>query len=71
MTVQKESGLVYAALFSGHDVFAVDDYVPDIVIFALGTNDGTPNDTYDSAMSKTVLKSDNTSIDVFVVNHTF
>ena len=47
-----------------NNVFDVDDYVPDIVIFALGTNDGAPNDTYDSAMSKTVLKSDNTSIDV-------
>ena len=47
-----------------HNVFDVDDYVPDIVIFALGTNDGTPNDTYDSAMEKTVLKSDGYSIDV-------
>ena len=47
-----------------HNVFDVDDYVPDIVIFALGTNDGTPNDTYDSAMEKTVLKSDGYSVDV-------
>lgn len=44
--------------------FSVGDYVPDIVVFALGTNDGTPNDTYESAMSKTVLQSDNMSIDV-------
>lgn len=43
--------------------FEVDDFVPDIVIFALGTNDGTPNDTYDDAMTKTVLKSDGYSID--------
>lgn len=45
-------------------VFEVDDYVPDIIIFALGTNDGAPNDTYESAMAKTVLKSDNATVDV-------
>ena len=45
-------------------VFEVDHFDPDIVIFALGTNDGTPNDTYTSAMEKTILKSDNASIDV-------
>ena len=45
-------------------VFSVDDFVPDIVIFALGTNDGTPADTYDSAMAATVFKSDGVSIDV-------
>lgn len=50
-------------LSNPHGVFDVDDFVPDIVIFALGTNDGTPNDTYDSAMAKTVLKSDGYSID--------
>lgn len=44
-------------------VFEIDDFVPDIVIFALGTNDGTPDDTYDDAMAKTVLKSDGYSID--------
>lgn len=47
-----------------NNVFSVANYIPDIVIFALGTNDGVPNDTYDSAMNKTVLKSDNISIDV-------
>ena len=47
-----------------NNVFSVANYVPDIVIFALGTNDGTPNDTYDSAMLKTVLKSDGYSVDV-------
>jgi len=45
-------------------VFEVDDYVPDIIIFALGTNDEAPNDTYESAMTKTVLKSDNATVDV-------
>lgn len=40
------------------------DYLPDIVIFALGTNDGTPNDTYSSAMNKTVMVSGGTSFDV-------
>ena len=47
-----------------NNVFDVDDYVPDIVIFALGTNDGIANDTYDSAMSATVYKTDGVSIDV-------
>ena len=46
-----------------NDVFIVDDFVPDIVIFALGTNDGEPDDTCADAMAKTVLKSDGYSID--------
>lgn len=45
-------------------VFEVNSFNPDIVIFALGTNDGTPNDSYTSAMDKTVLKDDNISIDI-------
>jgi len=47
-----------------NDVFEIDNFVPDIVIFALGTNDGTPNDTFESAMSKTVLEEDGYTIDV-------
>ena len=47
-----------------NNVFAVSDFVPDIVIFALGTNDGAPNDTPDDAMAKTVYKTDGVSIDV-------
>ena len=47
-----------------NNVFTVDNFVPDIVIFALGTNDGTPNDTYDTAMAATVFKDDNITIDV-------
>lgn len=46
-----------------NNVFDVDNFVPDIVIFALGTNDGDPDDTYADAMAKTVLKSDGYSID--------
>ena len=46
-----------------NNVFSVANYVPDIVIFALGTNDGAPNDTYDSAMAKTVYQGDGVSID--------
>ena len=30
-------------------------FVPDIVIFALGTNDSSPNDTYETAMAKSVM----------------
>ena len=47
-----------------HNVFTVNNFDPNIVIFALGTNDGEPNDTYDSAMAKTVYKNDGVSIDV-------
>ena len=45
-----------------NNVFSIDNFNPDIVIFALGTNDGTPNDTYADAMAKTVLESDGYSI---------
>lgn len=37
----------------------VGDFVPDIVIFALGVNDGAPNDDYASAMAKTVMDGQN------------
>lgn len=47
-----------------NNVFSVANYVPNIVIFALGTNDGAPNDTYAAAMSKTVYQADGVSIDV-------
>ncbi|MBR3612336.1 MAG: SGNH/GDSL hydrolase family protein, partial [Bacteroidaceae bacterium] len=40
------------------------DFVPDVIIFALGTNDGNPNDTYDSAMAKTVTLADGKTFDV-------
>lgn len=45
-----------------HGVFEVDNFIPDIVFFALGTNDGAPNDSYSSAMAKTVLEADNHTI---------
>ena len=41
-------------LTNPNDVFKVSDFTPDIIIFAIGTNDVTPNDTYDIAMEKTV-----------------
>ena len=47
-----------------NNVFEVNDFEPDIIILALGTNDGAPNDTYDSAMAKTILKADNKTINV-------
>lgn len=46
-------------------VFPTDgEFIPDIVIFALGTNDGIPNDTYESAMAKTIMTADGKSQDV-------
>ena len=49
-----------------NSVFAIDDYEPDIVIFALGTNDNAiaSEDTFDAAMEKTVLDADGKTIDV-------
>ena len=36
-------------------IFPQDDFVPDVIIFALGTN-GSLNDTYESALAKTVMQ---------------
>jgi len=49
-----------------HNAFPTEgDFYPDIIIFALGTNDGVPNDTYADAMNKTVyLEQYPNSIDV-------
>jgi lysophospholipase L1-like esterase len=52
--VQYQIDVAMNDLDNPNNVFSVDDFVPDIVIFALGTNDGAPNDTYDSAMNATV-----------------
>lgn len=46
-----------------NNVFSVDNFVPDIVIFALGTNDGNPNDTYESAMNVAYYKEDGVTLD--------
>lgn len=46
----------------------VGAFVPDIVIFALGTNDGEPNDTYDNAMAKTIMDGDNFDVDATIAN---
>lgn len=40
------------------------NFLPDIIIFALGTNDGTPNDTYEDAMEKTIMSADGKSFDI-------
>ena len=47
-----------------NNVFDVDDYKPQIIIFALGTNDGVPLDTFESAMAATVYESDGVTINV-------
>ena len=49
-----------------NSVFAIDNFSPDIIIFALGTNDGSPSsgDTYEASMAKTVFGSDGMVIDV-------
>ena len=50
-------------------VFPTDgDYVPDIIIFALGVNDGKPNDTFESAMAKTIMTDGNIDVDATLNN---
>ena len=62
--VQYQIDVAMNDLDNPNNVFAVDNFVPDIVIFALGTNDGAPDDTFDTAMEATVLQIDDVSIDV-------
>ncbi len=46
-------------------VFPTSSFIPDIVIFALGINDGiTPSDSYESAMDKTVYINGTKNIDL-------
>ena len=49
-----------------NSVFAVDHFSPDIILFALGTNDGSlaDGDTYEASMAKTVFGDDGQVIDV-------
>lgn len=42
----------------------VGDFIPDVIIFALGTNDGTPTGSYDEAMSKTIMSADGNSFNI-------
>ena len=43
-------------------------FIPDIIIFALGTNDGAPNDTFQSAMDKTIMDGNNFDVDATLNN---
>lgn len=46
-------------------VFPTSSFIPDIVIFALGINDGiTPSDSYESAMDKTIYIKNTKNIDL-------
>lgn len=46
-------------------VFPTSSFIPDIVIFALGINDGiTPSDSYESAMNKTIYINSTKNIDL-------
>ena len=49
-----------------NNVFSVANYVPDIVIFALGTNDGAPNDSYESAMNATVYDGNTINVEATI-----
>ena len=47
-------------LSNANNVFKNTDFTPDITVFALGINDGTPNDTFEDAISKIVYTEDGT-----------
>lgn len=51
-------------LCNPNGVFNQPQFDPDIIIFALGINDGEPNDTYEEAMDKTIYKDDGVSVDI-------
>lgn len=44
-------------------VFKVDNFVPDVIFFALGVNDGVPNDTPENAYAKIVTTESGIDID--------
>lgn len=48
--------------------FLQDVFDPDVVIFALGTNDGNPNDTPESAFEKMILTETGIDIDATLEN---
>ena len=64
LNLQYQVDLALNDVDNPNGVFAVDHYVPDIVIFAIGTNDVTPNDTYEQAMSVVTYQTDGVSVDV-------
>lgn len=47
-----------------NNVFSVPIFNPDVIVFALGTNDGVITDSFDIAMQATVYESDNITINV-------
>lgn len=63
--IQYQIDVAFNDLSNPNGVFKDPDFVPDIVIFACGTNDG-PNasGSYDETMAKTVYKDDGKTIDV-------
>lgn len=64
LNLQYQIDLAINDLDNPNNAFTVDHFVPDIVIFAIGTNDVTPNDTYDSAMNVVTYLSDGVSVNV-------
>lgn len=55
--------LAIADLETAGGAFVVDHFQPDIIIMAIGTNDGVPNDTPEQAYSKIVTISSGIDVD--------
>jgi lysophospholipase L1-like esterase len=64
LSVSKQIEVAINDISNPNNVFPTQgNFIPDIVIFALGTNDVKPTDTYDEAISKTIYDA-NGDVDV-------
>ena len=61
-SLSEQVDLAIADRFNAGGAFSIDDFVPDIVIFALGTNDGLTTANADATLSKIVLDEDGYTI---------
>lgn len=62
--LSEQVSLAVADLDNPNGVFAIDHFVPDIIIFALGVNDGAWTDNPQTTLNKIVWNLDHTEIDI-------
>lgn len=62
--VQKQIDIAINDKNNPNGVFSVDNFSPNIVVFALGVNDGAFADSYEIAMQATVYENDGITINV-------
>lgn len=64
--VHYQIDVAFNDLNNPNGVFEVDDFIPNIVIFALGVNDSNPTDTFESAISTPYDELDTTNFNASV-----